>query len=125
MRTTRVLAGCAALVAPVGVTLWPSWADAAPACDVFADTPFRYTSYEAGGRGGRAGCISRGQVSTRLKYSRFGPEPTVGYRGNYEINVTWTAYGCGGTQSYDTKTETSSGQESESLRRDITCIERD
>jgi hypothetical protein len=109
-----------AVALPLAITFTPAWAASTASCDVFAYTPFAGGD-EVGGTGGRSGCISTVSVKTRLKYDRFGPDPTTAFRGGRVTNITWTAYGCSGRQSYYTNTSTDSGQVSGSLNRTITC----
>ena len=118
-RIFGLVVACAVAV-PLAVTFTPAWAATTASCDVFSYTPFA-SGNEVGGTGGRSGCVSSVSVQTKLKYDRFGPDGETNYRGGQVVNVTWTAYGCSGRQSYYTNTSSSSGQVSGSLNRTITC----
>lgn len=113
------LAVASAVALPLAITFTPAWASTT-SCDVFADTPHA-GSGDVNGRGGRSGCVSTVSVQTKLKYDRFGPDPTTASRGGRVTNITWIPYGCSGRQSYYTITSTDSGQVAGSLNKTISC----
>lgn len=109
------------LCLPGVLFLTPAWGAATASCDVFSYTPDYFDSHNVGGTGGRSNCISTVSVQTDLRYDRFGPDPTVASRSGQVTNVTWTPYGCASSNSYYTNTASSSGQNSGSLNRTLSC----
>lgn len=121
MKTALVrLTLASALCLPGAVFLAPSWA--ASSCDVYSNTPFSaFNGDEVGGTGGRSNCVSTVSLQVKLKYDRFGPDPTTASNGGRIKNVRWTVYGCDSKQSYYVNSSTDTGQSSGSGNKSIRC----